>query len=244
MITFPADSDGRLVGASKLNPIAKLSILVSACIVALRLEDPLHALIFLGLVLLGHLLAQVKPSILWQRTRGIFIFGLILFASQVILVRDVPWEARVANGALMSLRFLNVILSSHLFVSVTSPEDFAYALMQAGLPYRYGFALLTTMRFVPYFRMEANTVLQAQMVRGMEVDRPTPRGIFLMAKHTFVPVIVTALNKVDSLAISMEGRCFGLYPNRTYRWIIPFRWWDGVAMCASIAGTVASFYLI
>ncbi len=66
----------------------------------------------------------------------------------------------------MSLRFLNVVLASHLFVSVTSSEDFAYALMQAGLPYRYGFALLAAMRFVPYFKTQANTVLQAQMARG------------------------------------------------------------------------------
>lgn len=172
------------------------------------------------------------------------MFGIILFASQIALVCDVPWQTRIANGALMSLRFLNVVLASHLFVSVTSSEDFAYALMQAGLPYRYGFALLATMRFVPYFKTQANTVLQAQMARGMEVDRPTPKGIFLMAKHTFVPVIVTALSKVDSLAISMEGRCFGLYSDRTYRRRIPFHWLDGVVICASIAGIVASFYLI
>ncbi|MFY9135215.1 MAG: energy-coupling factor transporter transmembrane component T [Bacillota bacterium] len=243
MITFPADSDGS-TAVSKLNPITKLIVLVSACTVALRLKEPLHALICFGLILIGHLLTKVRPAILWQRTRGIFMFGIILFASQIALVCDVPWQTRIANGALMSLRFLNVVLASHLFVSVTSSEDFAYALMQAGLPYRYGFALLAAMRFVPYFKTQANTVLQAQMARGMEVDRPTPKGIFLMAKHTFVPVIVTALSKVDSLAISMEGRCFGLYSDRTYRRRIPFHWLDGVVICASIAGIVASFYLI
>jgi len=244
MTTFPGDSSGSLAAPATLNPITKLILLVSACVVALRIEDPLHALAFFGFVIFGHVLAQVKPAILWRRTRGILIFSLILFASQVLLVKGVAWEVRVANGALMSLRFLNIVLSSHLFVSLTGAEDLAYALMQAGLPYRYGFALLTTMRFVPYFRMEANTVLKAQMARGMGVDRPTPKGIWLMARHTIIPVTVTALSKVDSLAVSMEGRCFGLYPDRTYRRRILFHWWDGAVIGVGIAVAIASFYLL
>jgi energy-coupling factor transport system permease protein len=244
MTTSPGDSSGPLAGEFRLNPITKLILLVSACIVALRLEEPRYALGFLGLVVLGHLMARVKPAILWRRTRGILIFSLILFASQILLVTNVVWEMRVANGALMSLRFLNIVLASHLFVSTTGAENLAYALMQAGLPYRYGFALLTTMRFVPYFRLEANTVLQAQVARGVEVDRPTPKAIWLMAKHTIIPVTVTSLSKVDSLAISMEGRCFGLHPDRTYRQRIPFHWWDWAVIGTGIAVAVASFHLI
>ncbi len=143
----------------------------------------------------------------------------------------------------MSLRFLNIVLSSHLFVSLTGAEDLAYALMQAGLPYRYGFALLTTMRFVPYFRMEANTVLKAQMAREWEWIAQL-EGIWLMARHTIIPVTVTALSKVDSLAVSMEGRCFGLYPDRTYRRRILFHWWDGAVIGVGIVVAIASFYLL
>jgi energy-coupling factor transporter transmembrane protein EcfT len=94
MTTSPGDSSGPLAGEFRLNPITKLILLVSACIVALRLEEPRYALGFLGLVVLGHLMARVKPAILWRRTRGILIFSLILFASQILLVTNVVWEMR------------------------------------------------------------------------------------------------------------------------------------------------------
>jgi len=61
MTTFPGDSSGSLAAPATLNPITKLILLVSACVVALRIEDPLHALAFFGFVIFGHVLAQVKP---------------------------------------------------------------------------------------------------------------------------------------------------------------------------------------
>ncbi|MGI6708007.1 MAG: hypothetical protein ACOX33_02585 [Dethiobacteria bacterium] len=42
------------------------------------------------------------------------------------------------HGLLLVFRFLNIIGSSYLFVATTDPNRLAYALMQAGLPYRYG----------------------------------------------------------------------------------------------------------
>jgi len=138
----------------------------------------------------------------------------------------------------MALRFLNVVLASHLFVSTTEPQLLAYALMQAGLPYRYGFAFIAAVRFVPYFRDQAQTVRQAQMARGIALDRATPESVFLMARYTFIPVVVSALGRVESLAVSMEGRCFGLYPARTFRRRIPFGRLDALAVAASAAVAV------
>ena len=225
------------VGAA-LNPIAKLSMLVCCCTVAFHLKRLGHAVILSGIILLSHGALRIPLDILWRRLRGIVMFALILFLSQLLLVRGMPWHAKAVNGGLMALRFLNIVLSSHLFVSSTSDEDLAYSLMSAGLPYRYGFTLLTALRFIPYFRLQANTVLQAQMARGIAVDRPTPKGIYYIAKYTFVPLVVTALSKVETLAISMEGRCFGLYSERTFLRRIPFRWLDVFAIVTSVLVTI------
>ncbi|MEA4884088.1 MAG: energy-coupling factor transporter transmembrane component T [Clostridia bacterium] len=224
----------------RVNPVAKFVGLICICTIALQARNPVQAASIFGFVLAGHVAAGAGLGSLWRRLRGILIFGIAVFASQMLFGRGLSWAERAASGGVMALRFLNIIFSSHLFVSTTTAEDFAYALMQAGLPYRYGFTLLTAMRFVPYFRLQANTVTQAQMARGIAVDRPTPRGICNMARFTIMPVIVTALSKVDGLAISMEGRCFGLYPSRTFVRRVPFRWSDAVLIAVSLATTATA----
>jgi len=222
-----------------LNPIARLAILVSACVVAFRAKTLSQAAVLCCAILLMHAAAGAPLGrfSFRRRLRGVFMFAAILFISQVLLTRGPELAQRVTAGALMSLRFLNVVLASHLFVSTTEPQHLAYAMMQAGLPYRYGFAFLAAMRFVPYFRDQAQTVRHAQMARGIAVDRPTPRSVFLMARYTFVPVVVSALGRVESLAVSMEGRCFGLHPTRTFRRRIPLGAVDALAIAASAAVT-------
>ncbi len=222
-----------------LNPIARLAALVSTCVVAFRARTPLQAAALFCAILLMHAAmgAPLGQSSFRRRLRRIFVFAAVLFAGQVLLTHGSELAQRVTAGALMSLRFLNVVLASHLFVSTTEPQHLAYAMMQAGLPYRYGFAFLAAMRFVPYFRDQAQTVRHAQMARGIAVDRPTPRSVFLMARCTFVPVVVSALGRVESLAVSMEGRCFGLHPTRTFRRRIPLGAVDALAIAASAAVT-------
>jgi len=222
-----------------LNPIARLAMLVSACIVAFRAKTLSQAVVLCCAILLMHAAtgAPLGHSSFSRRLRGVLLFAAVLFASQTLLARGPALAERAVAGALMSLRFLNVVLASHLFVSTTEPELLAYALIQAGLPYRYGFAFLAAMRFVPYFRDQAQTVRQAQMARGIAVDRATPKSVFLMARYTFIPVVVSALGRVESLSVSMEGRCFGLYPTRTFRRRIPFGAVDALAIAASAAVT-------
>lgn len=223
-----------------LNPIARLAMLVSACIMAFRAKTLSQAAVLCCAILLMHAAAgaPLGQNSFRRRLRGIFLFAAVLFVSQVLLARGSVLAERVAAGALMALRFLNVVLASHLFVGTTEPEHLAYALMQAGLPYRYGFAFLAAMRFVPYFRDQAQTVRYAQMARGIALDRPTPRSVFLMARYTFVPVVVSALGRVESLAVSMEGRCFGLHPTRTFRRRIPFSAVDALVVAVSAAAVV------
>ena len=222
-----------------LNPIARLAMLVSACIVAFRAKTLSQAVVLCCAILLMHAAtgAPLGHSSFSRRLRGVLLFAAVLFASQTLLARGPALAERAVAGALMSLRFLNVVLASHLFVSTTEPELLAYALIQAGLPYRYGFTFLAAMRFVPYFRDQAQTVRQAQMARGIAVDRATPKSVFLMARYTFIPVVVSALGRVESLSVSMEGRCFGLYPTRTFRRRIPFGAVDALAIAASAAVT-------
>jgi energy-coupling factor transport system permease protein len=145
----------------------------------------------------------------------------------------------VEAGVYVAGRFLSVVLLSYLYVLTTDPNDLAYALMRAGLPYRYGFALITALRLVPLFEQEGQTVYNAQLARGVRYDVRSPRRLLILARQFFLPLLVSALSKVDALAVSMEGRCFDKYPTRTFLHKTPFTWRDGTALVVLVGGIAA-----
>lgn len=164
-----------------------------------------------------------------REIRGIRLFlltALLLAFLQIVFNDDGYVIARIGplaitdtgltNGIYIGVRFLCVIFLSYLFVLTTSPNDLAYGLMQVGLPYRYGFALVTALRFVPIFEKEAQTIYQAQLMRGVRYDRGALRRLVTLARQFTLPILVSALRKVDALAVSMEGRSFGRYGKRNY----------------------------
>lgn len=199
------------------------------------------------------LLAFSRAGLSLGQVRGARLFittALLLGALQILFVRQGVVLTRVGSlivtadgveaGAYVAGRFISVVLLSYLFVLTTDPNDLAYALMRAGVPYRYGFALVTALRLVPAFEQEGQIVYNAQLARGVQYDVRSPRRFLTLARQFFMPLLVSALGKVDTLAVSMEGRCFGKYPTRTFlREIHPTRL-DVVAMILLLLGVVAT----
>jgi energy-coupling factor transport system permease protein len=64
--------------------------------------------------------------------------------------------------------------------------------------------------------------------------RFSPRRYLRLARQFFLPLLVSALGKADALAVSMEGRCFGRYPTRTFLRQVHWHWRDGVALGALV----------
>jgi energy-coupling factor transport system permease protein len=215
-----------------------------------------------------------------HRVRGLRLFAftaLLLFLTQLFfagagapLLHFGPLrvtEAGLTRGIYVAGRLLSVALLGYLFVLTTEPNDLGYALMRAGVPYRYGFMLITALRLAPLFEQEAQIVYQAQLARGIAYDARgfaargfaargyaapgyAARGFswgslkrfFTLARQFFLPLLVSAMSKVDALAVSMEGRCFGKYPRRTFLREVAFTRRDGVALgvlVLAIAGAMA-----
>lgn len=158
-----------------------------------------------------------------------FLTSVILLVLHVVFIKDGPliFEPGVdflnisADGLEMGLkisgRFLAIILLSYLFILTTEPNDLAYALMRAGLPYRIGFMLVTALRLSPLLEEEGKTIYRAQIVRGLRYDQGRLTQIFPLVKQFFTPVLISALHRVDKLVFSMEGRGFGFQKTRTFR---------------------------
>jgi energy-coupling factor transport system permease protein len=141
----------------RLHPLVKFLWLVVGTAAAFIVQSPWPMVVVVCLLLLAFPLAGLHVA----RLRGTrllastaLLFGLlqILFVHQgAILFRLGPVmisRGGVEAGVYVAGRFVSVVLLSYFFVLTTEPNDLAYALMWTGLPYRYGFALITALRLV------------------------------------------------------------------------------------------------
>lgn len=235
----------------RLYPPLKLGALVTATVLIMWVDAWWFAVGTLLLTLIMLWIAGVGPAQAPGR-RGLWSLGLALFLIQIIFVRRgrVLWEVwpggltltlgGVEAGARAAGRFLSIVQLSSLFVLTTAPSALAYSLMQLGLPYRYGFTLVTALRLAPMFRTEGNQVYEAQLVRGVRYDQGGIRRWWEMSRQLLMPLLVSALSIADTLSVSMEGRCFGAHRRRTFLRPVRFTWVDGAALALLLAGSGAT----
>jgi energy-coupling factor transport system permease protein len=211
-------------GLHRTSPFGSLVILCGFLVVglaatSLALKAAALVCVFAFAALSGERLASFFRSL-----RFVLTFALVLFVAQALSIRDgrtvltlgvAITDGGLQAGAQMALRFFLIVSSSFLFVLVTDPDRLAHLMIRAGIPYRHGFVFILALRFVPFFRDELRTVREAQRMRGIRTRIRRLSDVRRAVRYTFVPVLVSGLVRVDSIAMSMKGRCFGLLPRRT-----------------------------
>jgi energy-coupling factor transport system permease protein len=233
----------------RLHPLVKAGWLLFGTVFVFAIRSPWPIVGVAGLLAAGFFLAGVRLDQV-RGTRLLATTALLLGLLQILFVHhgNVLFEIGplavtsegIKNGVYVAGRFLSVVLLSYLFVLTTEPNDLAYALMRAGVPYRYGFALITALRLVPTFEQEGQIVYNAQLARGVQYDIRSPRRFVALGRQFFLPLLISALGKVDALAVSMEGRCFGKYRQRTFLREVRMTWLDLVAAVLLLLGIIAT----
>ncbi len=157
-------------------------------------------------------------------TTGLVLLLLYLIfdkSGSTVIESGIPILAITSGGLNTGLRFtgrfLSIVFMSYIFILTTNPSQLAYALIKIGLPYRYGFMLVTALRLAPILENDAQTVYRAQLVRGVQYDQGNLKKIFLLIQQFMTPLIISALRRADKLVFSMEGRGFGRYSVRNFR---------------------------
>jgi len=211
-----------------LYPLTKFTWLILGTVLVFIINNGYWLMISAGLFILVLIVINRK---IW-RLRGfrlICLTGLILFILYLLfektgqLLFDPGFQLlRITTGGIMmglqySGRFLTIVVISYIFILTTDPSDLAYALMRFGLPYRYGFMLVTALRLAPILEDEGRVIYQAQLTRGIRYDRDNLRKIPLLIQQFLTPLLITALRRADKLVFSMEGRGFGKNSVRTFR---------------------------
>jgi len=229
-----------------LDPRIKFLYVCSIFILAILFWQllPLAILFFIQIPFV--ILAQVVTE--WVRSlRGAAFLAAIIFGTN-LLFRFIyagyaltSYDLEYASA--MTLRFIVLVESFSIFFLTTSPDHLGLALEQSHVPYEFCFAFTTAVRFVPVLAEEAQTIMDAQKSRGLELER----GNFLKRIRNYIPIliplIISAIRRSLELAEAMESRAWGAIEKRTNLYVLRLKRTDYFLILFSILTLIIGIYI-
>ncbi len=191
-------------------------------------------------------LARVQKEWLRSLRGAAFLAGFIFvvnLASSFFYSGYVLTAAAVENSAAMTLRFVVLVESFSVFFLTTSPDHLGLALEQSRVPYEFAFAFTTAVRFVPVLAEEAQTIMDAQKARGLELEKG---GILKRIRNyvpVLIPLIVSAIRRSLELAEAMESRAWGATKKRTNLYALKLNRGDFALLAVTIGVLVVAIYV-
>ncbi len=164
---------------------------------------PVQAVSFI-LVLELALLLYIKHDRMTMAAIG----ALTVFTGMMILLQ-LLFQSSLEVAMIGGLRMLVMTMAFLCLLAATRIQDIAQALVERfHMPCEYAFMLTTALRFVPDFLTDSSATLDAQSCRGY-----SNRGNVFKRMYSYLvvikPLVMRAVAKSDTLALSMELKGFG-----------------------------------
>lgn len=147
--------------------------------------------------------------------------GVGIYGSRTVLL---TLAGRYTVTSQQLLYHLNVVLKYTatiplviLFVSTTQPSEFAASLNKLGVSYRVSYSVSLALRYIPDIMKEFHDISQAQQARGVELSGK--ENLFKRLKGAtaiLMPLILSSLERIETVSNAMELRCFGKGDRRTW----------------------------
>ncbi len=229
----------------RLDPRVKFVYVLAMFALAIIFTQFLPLLVLFFLQVPFVLAAGVRKE--WVRSlRGAVFLVTMIFVFNFVfgyLYRTYSGAALLEYSLAMALRFLVLVESFSVFFLTTSPDHLSLALEQSHVPYEFTFAFTTAVRFVPVLAEEAQTIMDAQKARGLELER----GNFLKRVRNYIPIliplIVSAIRRSLELAEAMESRGWGATKNRTNLYVLKMKAGDFALIAISIVLVAVGVYV-
>ncbi|UCD95934.1 MAG: energy-coupling factor transporter transmembrane protein EcfT [Candidatus Bathyarchaeota archaeon] len=206
-----------------MDPRVKFFYVLAIFVIAILFHELIPLIILFLVQIPLVILARVKRE--WLRSlRGAAFLATVIFGTNLLFrfiyggYSLIPSD--VEHASAMTLRFLVLVESFSIFFLTTSPDHLGLALEQSHIPYEFCFAFTTAVRFVPVLAEEAQTIMDAQKARGLELEK----GNFLKRIRNYIPIliplIISAIRRSLELAEAMESRAWGAIQKRTNLYVL------------------------
>lgn len=229
-----------------LDPRIKFVYVIAIFVVAILFTQiiPLLALFLMQLPFV--FLARVQKQ--WLRSlRGAAFLAAFIFIINIVTTFFTKGYTLpivdVENAVAMTLRFIVLVESFSVFFLTTSPDHLGLALEQSRVPYEFAFAFTTAVRFVPVLAEEAQTIMDAQKARGLELEKG---GLMKRIRNyipVLIPLIVSAIRRSLELAEAMESRAWGASKKRTNLYLLKLHKGDYALLAITIAILSIAVYM-
>jgi energy-coupling factor transport system permease protein len=220
----------------RLDPRSKF-ILTTGFFAVSLLYTNVYALLVVFLVQIP-LIVMSKTVSRWLRSmRGGLLLGFFIFVMNTI------FGTPIASALGFTTRFFAIMSAFSFFFMTTSADDLGLALEQIHVPYSISFTFTTAVRLVPTMAIDAQTVVDAQRSRGLELDK----GSLLKRIRNYIPIliplIISAIRRSVELAEALESRAFGATEKRTAIVTLKMKAADYVVILATALGFALALYV-
>ena len=117
----------------------------------------------------------------------------------------------------VTLKYFSIMPLALIFFVTTEPSEFASSLNKIGVNYKAAYSVSLALRYIPTVQREYVEISQAQQARGADISKDAKliRRIKGLISIVF-PLIVTSIDKIETISHAMELRSFGKNKTRTW----------------------------
>jgi energy-coupling factor transport system permease protein len=236
MQTFNWQTVDRDSPFTRLDFRTKLTMMLVITLIALTWESPIAGGLLTLLVAIACVLAGVKLNYLATILKFMVPFYLFLLITMgffnVEQVKALTGKTQLTpllmignakmsvEGTLYGLNIicktLTMILIFPLVIFTTDVNQMIVSLTKARVPYKMVFIFSSTLRLFPLLAGEIRSIIDAQRLRGLAIER---MGWIQKAKiyaTVAVPLIVNTMAKSQRLEVVLQSKAFSGDPDRTF----------------------------
>lgn len=238
----------------KLDPRAKLFMILGFVIIPLLFMDPLYltGILLLGMVLWFSARIKIKPILPLLVTILILAMSAIVFATfynynqpdAAILFSIGSLEATdvgLYSGLILGYRIGIPCFMTIIIISTTDPALLAKGLMKMKVPINVAFMFLGTLRFFPLVFEELTNISNAQTIRG--VNKKGLKGSWNSFKLAMFPLLINSLRKSRTMGLAVESKGFSKMAWKEYYQDMKLTKVDWLAIAMTVIFFAAAIYI-
>src|SRR5690625_953081 len=176
----------------------------------------LREIAFVLLFILAFLLLNNIAIYIFSPQEGVKIYGTSHVLFEIVGRYNLTLE-QIFYQMNITLKYFAVIPAALLFIVTTHPSEFAASLNKIGVNYKIAYSVSLALRYIPDIQRDFRTIAQAQQARG--IDLSSKEKLFKRVKNAtsiVLPLILSSLDRIDTISNAMELRAFGKKKKRSW----------------------------
>ena len=245
----------------KLDPRTKIIIIFFYVIVVFFANNAWSYGLLTLFVLLAIMITRIPLRFILKGLTPIWFLIFFTFLLHLFLTKEGPvvvdWgiftfhQGGIIQGAIISLRFLLLILMTSLLTLTTTPieitdaiEALLHPLKKIKFPvHELALMMSISLRFIPTLMQETDKISKAQASRGVDFRTGKFKERIKAIIPLLVPLFVSAFKRAEELAMAMEARGYHGGEGRTKLRALMYVARDYIMFLVFIAVVITLFFI-